>query len=133
MRDIAALLAFINSRQTVPYAWGRNKNDCMSFMAGAVKALTGKDPARGLKWTSEKTGLALLEKLGGVEAALDARFERIPLAFAKRGDIAGVPDAKLGIHPMIVEGEMLVCPGERGNRRAKRKHMTIAWSAESLR
>jgi hypothetical protein len=128
-RDIAALLAFIDARQNTPYEWGRDKNDCVGFALGAVEAMTGKRPARSLKWATEKTGLKLIAKLGGLEAAFDKHFKRIPPAKAMRGDIGGVPDEILGIHPMIVEGEDLVCPGDKGNRRCKRKHMTIAWSA----
>lgn len=130
-RNSEALIAFIDSRRSTPHKWGRKANDCMSFVAGAVKAQTGKDPARGLRWSSEHTGLRLLKELGGIESALDARFERIAPSFAQRGDIAGVPDDTLGIHPMIVEGEMLVGPGEKGNRRAKRSAMICAWSAIS--
>lgn len=129
-RDIAALMAFINSRQNVPHAWGRARNDCMSFTAGAVKAQTGKDPARGLRWDGEKSGRRLLRDLGGVEAVLDARFKRIAPAIARRGDIGGVPDDQLGIHPMIIEGETLVSPGDKGNSRVKRRAMTMAWSID---
>jgi hypothetical protein len=50
-----------------------------------------------------------------------------------RGDIAGVPDADLGIHPMIVEGDMLVGPGDKGLRRLPRRAMTIAWSTTCRR
>jgi hypothetical protein len=31
---------------------------------------------------------------------------------------------------MIVEGETLVGPSEKGNRRLKRRAMTMAWSIE---
>jgi hypothetical protein len=31
---------------------------------------------------------------------------------------------------MIVEGELLVSPGDRGNRRLKRSAMVLAWSIE---
>jgi hypothetical protein len=129
-RDIEALLAFIEERLTVPHAWGRNGNDCMSFVAGAIDAQTGgkRKPLTGLKWSCKSTGMRQLAKLGGVEAALDARFQRIPPSMAHRGDIAGVPDADLGIHPMIVEGDMLVGPGDKGLRRLPRRAMTIAWS-----
>ena len=127
-RDGEALTAFINSRQSVPHRWGSNANDCMSFAAGAVKAQTGVDPARGLKWRSHASAIRLLNGLGGVEAILDARFKRVPPSMAKRGDIAGVPDPDLGIHPMIVEGMELVSPGEYGNARAKRSAMVCAWS-----
>lgn len=130
MRDLLALHAFIDARQNMPYEWGRKGNDCMSFIAGAVKAQIGKDPARGLKWKSYASAMSLLKKLGGVEAILDARFKRIPPSLAKRGDIAGVPDPELGIHPMIVEGLTLVSPGDKGNRRAKREAMIFAWSAD---
>lgn len=130
MRDLIALHAFIDARQNMPYEWGRKANDCMSFIAGAVKAQTGKDPARGLQWNSYASAMSLLMKLGGVEAVLDAKFKRIPPSLAKRGDIAGVPDPDLGIHPMIVEGPTLVSPGEKGNRRAKRAAMILAWSAD---
>lgn len=58
---------------------------------------------------------------------LDERFGRVPVALAKRGDIAGVEDAELGIHPLIVEGGTLVGPGEKGNRRLPRSDMVVAW------
>jgi hypothetical protein len=74
-----------------------------------------------------------LKKLGGVEKAFDRHFDRVPIAFAKRGDIAGVQDEELGIHPMIVEGDRLVAPGEKGNRRLPRSAMTIAWDATTAR
>jgi hypothetical protein len=130
MRDIDALLQYLADRAFMPHEWGRTANDCMSFPAGAVKAQTGKDPARGLKWKSQATGLSLLKKLGGVEKVLDARFERIPSALAKRGDIGIIPDPDLGVHPVIVEGATVCLPGERGLRRHPRSAMTAAWDIE---
>ena len=126
-RDVNALLAYLAERATMPHEWGRKANDCMSFPAGAVIAQTGKDPARGLQWKDEKSALKLLKRLGGVEAALDARFERIPPAHAKRGDIAAAPDERFGVHPMIVEGVTLCAPGMRGLKRVPRSMMTAAW------
>lgn len=125
-RDTAALIAFIDSRQNMPYWWG--ENDCISFAAGAVEAATGKDHLKGLRWSTQASAMRVLKRAGGIEAALDKRFKRIPPSMAKMGDIAGVPDAVLGIHPMIVEGEKLVCPGDEGSRRAPRRAMTVAWS-----
>lgn len=125
-RDIPALIAFIDSRQTMPYLWG--ENDCAAFVGGAVKAATGKDPLKGLRWSSQTGAMRVLKRVGGMEAALDARFKRVSPTMAKRGDIAGVPDPALGIHPMIVEGEKLVAPGEDGNKRIPRRAMTVAWS-----
>lgn len=128
-RDIKALIAFIDSRQNTPHEWGRDKNDCVSFPLQAVKAQTGKNRATALKWTDEKSGLKAIRKAGGIEAGFDRYFQRISPAQAMRGDIAGVPDERFGIHPMIVEGEMLVGPSLRGNKRLPRKVMTMAWSA----
>jgi hypothetical protein len=126
-RDIAALVAYLAERATMPHEFGRKANDCLAFVAGAAKEQTGKDPARGLQWKDEKSALRLLKKLGGVEAILDARFERVPPSLALRGDIAGVPDERLGIHPFVIEGKTICAPGARGLKRAPRLAMTIAW------
>jgi len=128
-RDVMALLAFIESRQVVPHAWGRKANDCVAFVLAAVRAQTGENRGRRLVWSSRGGALRVLKRLGGLGAALDAHFVRIPPAQAMRGDIAGVADPVFGIHPMVVEGEMLVGPGDRGNRRLPRRAMIAAWSA----
>lgn len=128
-RDIEALLAFIESRHNMPHEWGRNKNDCVSFALEAAKVQTGRGRASAVRWHDEKSGLRAIKKLGGLEAAFDKYFQRIPPSMAQRGDIAGVPDERVGIHPMIVEGDLLVGPGDRGNRRLSRRAMTVAWSA----
>lgn len=128
-RDIRALLAFIDSRQNTPHEWGRDKNDCVSFPLQAVKAQTGHSRGTAFKWRDEKSALRTIKKAGGIEAAFDRYFQRIPPAMAQRGDIAGVPDDRFGIHPMIVEGDMLVGPGDKGNKRCQRRHMVTAWSA----
>jgi hypothetical protein len=125
-----ALIAFIDSRQNMPYEWGRDANDCVSFVLGAIEAQTGVRVAPKVKWTSERTAIRRIAELGGLEAAFDKHFKRIPPAMARRGDIAGVPDETFGIHPMVVEGETLVGPGDTGNRRLKRKEMTCAWRVE---
>jgi hypothetical protein len=129
VRDFAALVAFIDSRQNMPHAWGRRANDCASYALDAVAAQAGFDRAADLDWSNRAEGLRVIKRFGGLEAAFDHYFERIPPAHAQRGDIAGVPDETFGIHPMIVEGLLLVGPSERGNRRQPRKAMTIAWSA----
>lgn len=128
-RDLDALLEFIDSRQNVPHEWGRTKNDCVSYAFAAAKAQTGHDRATSVKWSDEKSGLRAIAKVGGLEAGFDRWFQRIIPSQAKRGDIAGVPDETFGIHPMIVEGETLVGPGDKGNKRVPRKAMTVAWSA----
>lgn len=129
MRNVGALHAFIDSRASTPHEWGDDKNDCVSNVLAAIEAQTGERRADDLRWQGETSGLRLIKRLGGLEAAFDRYFQRIAPALAQRGDIAGVPDPDLGIHPMIVEGETLVCPGTAGNYRVPRSRMTIAWSA----
>lgn len=127
-RDTNALAAYLAERAHRPHEYGRKANDCLSFVAGAVIAQTGKDPARGLQWKDERTAMVLLmKKLGGVEKALDARFERVPPALASRGDIAVIPDPEIVSHPMIIEGKTLCAPGPRGLKRAPRSAATAAW------
>lgn len=128
-RDIEALIAFIESRQNVPYEWGRKKNDCVSFVLDAVKAQNGRGRASELKWSNQIGAVRVIKKFGTLEKAFDHYFQRIPPSMAMRGDIGGVPDEAFGIHPMIVEGDTLVGPGDKGNRRLPRKAMTTAWSA----
>lgn len=71
------------------FEWGWN--DCLMFVAGAIDAVTGQDPAtehRG-QYRSQTGAARYLKKLGfdSPKACLDFLFERIPLAFAKRGDV----------------------------------------------
>jgi hypothetical protein len=132
-RDFTALCDFIGSRQALPYAWGRDANDCVGFVLGAVEAMTGAVVGPKLKWSSEKEALKAIAKFGSLEAAFDAHFGRIPPALAQRGDIAGVPDETFGIHPGIIEGLTIVGPGEKGNRRIPRRLATVAWSATQVK
>lgn len=133
VRDLIAVARFIGTRHQVPYAWGRGANDCVGFAFDAAEAATGIRPAPELDWTSKRSALATIRRLGGLEAGLDRFFERVPAAFALPGDIAAVEDADLGIHPMVVDGVTLVCPGDRGLRRCPRKHMMWAWNIERIR
>lgn len=128
-RDVHALIAFIDSRQSEPHRIGRDANDCVGYALDCAEAQTGVRIAAELTWSTRAEGLRIMRSYGSLEAAFDAHFERVPPAQAMRGDIAGVPDELFGIHPMIVEGARLVGPGDRGNRRLPRGAMTCAWSA----
>lgn len=128
-RDVEALLALIEERQATPHKWGREANDCASFVLAAIEAQTGRNAGGRITWSGRKGGLRVIKRLGGMERAFDRYFVRIPPAQAMRGDIAGVADPTFGIHPMIVEGETLVGPGENGLRRLPRRAMIMAWSA----
>lgn len=138
-RDLDALIRFLDSRLTTPHAWGSEANDCVSFFDGAIVAQTGISALAGLSWSNRTGAIRTLKRVGGLVAALDARFERVPIAHAHRGDIAGVPvDRMLGLdadelalielHPMVIEGVTLVSPGERGLERGPRSLATTAWN-----
>ena len=131
-RDIPALLAMIEKRSAIAFAW-RGGRDCVSFAARAVKAQTGIDPRGDLRWSTLKQARAAIAQEGGIEAALDARFDRIAPALARRGDIAGIADDRFGIRLMVVEGAMLVAPSAKGLDRLPRHHMIMAWDTESVR
>ncbi len=132
-RDIPALIALLEARQARGFRW-RFPRDCVSFAAACVEAQTGRDPLADVpRWRTRSEALAVAEFAGGLEHALDARFNRIAPAMAQRGDIAGLPDPLLGVRLMVVEGDTLVGPGGRGLERLPRSAMTMAWSAEGAR
>lgn len=128
-RDIPALIALIEARQTRGFRW-RFPRDCVSFAGAAIEAQTGIDPLADLpRWRTRAEAMAVAEAQGGIEAGVDRRLVRIAGAMAQRGDIAGLPDPLLGIRLMVIEGATLVGPGARGLERLPRAEMTMAWSA----
>ena len=127
-RDVEALLAFIESRERLPFAFGRPGNDCASFMLDAIAAQGGADPFPGKTWKNEQEAARVIKRHGGLERAVTKRLRAIPPAMAQRGDVAGVPDDRFGVSLMIVEGATLVGPGARGNKRLPRSAMTRAWT-----
>lgn len=130
-RDFGAWVAFIESRQAMPHAWGKRANDCISFAALAVQALTGDDVlARcGHDWAGRRGALRVLAKVGGRAAAADLMLTRLPSpAFAHRGDV-GLVETPAFASLVVVEGQLLVAPGASGLVRLPRSAMSIAWSA----
>lgn len=130
IRDYDALLGFLAERRGMPFAWGRDANDCVSFAAGAVKAQTGQDVLGRHVWTSRLGALRVARRNGGLVALVTEQLTLIAPAAAMRGDIAGVPDEMFpgGVRLMVVEGTTLVGPAEHGSDRQQRSAMTQAWS-----
>lgn len=128
-RDYIALVETIEAARARGFRWRRGR-DCVSFAGACVEAQTGRDPLADLpSWRTRREALAVAEAEGGLEAAIDKRFVRIPAALAQRGDIAGLPDQLFGVRLMIVEGDTLVAPGTKGLIRTPRSEMAFAWSA----
>lgn len=70
------------------FVWG--EMDCCLFAADCIVAVCGTDPAaeyRGQYGDETEAKRALVRLHGGIEEALDAHFERVPVAFAQRGDV----------------------------------------------
>lgn len=132
MRDLEALLAYLEARAAMPFAWGPRANDCVSFAAGAVFVQTGRVLLPCRQWTTPIGAARVLREFGGLENAINNRLARIPPAQAMRGDVAAVHDELFGIRLMIVEGGTLAGPGARGIKRVPRAAMTAAWSTADV-
>lgn len=129
-RNHAALIALLELRRARGFSWRRGR-DCVSFAAACSKAQGGVDFLDGIpRWKNRRQALAVADEVGGLSSALDQRLRRIAPAMAMRGDIAGLPDDLFGVRLMVVEGETLVGPGERGLERLPRSAMTMAWSID---
>lgn len=77
------------------------KLDCALFAAGAVKAMTGADPARGFrgKYRSQASSIRAIRAAGfdSLAAVMDSKFQDIPTAFAQRGDLVMDGADSLGV------------------------------------
>lgn len=120
------LIGYIEARETTPFTWGKEKQDCCSFANGAVKAMTGFDAMADLPDYCD-AGSADLILVTPLEDLLDQRFPRAPLGMAQRGDI-GIAELNGLDTLMIVEGQTLVGPGRRGLVRVERAQMRAAWT-----
>ncbi len=77
----------VRSRMNVPFAWGLH--DCCLWAADAVFAQTGVDPAAPWRGTysSARDAIALVGRLGGMEAIGALVGPAIPPLTAQAGDI----------------------------------------------
>ncbi|MDB5967340.1 MAG: hypothetical protein JWQ72_3840 [Polaromonas sp.] len=83
------LAAYLAARRELPFAWAYN--DCCTFAADAVKAMTGADPMRSLRgrYTSRQGAARLIKAEGGLKA-LVSRYMGEPMPYpltAGRGDV----------------------------------------------
>lgn len=133
------LPAFVESRLHTPFAWG--SNDCATFAADAIQAITGEDIAddfRG-KYKTKTGALKLIKKLTGGTTIADAavycaekhglrKYEH-PL-MAKRGDLVlvrnGDGDEIAGI--VALNGRHVMSPGDKGIVPLPILSVTRAWS-----
>lgn len=126
----AQLAAYLAEAHDRPHAYGRH--DCMTFVAGAIEAVTGKDFAKGHrgKYKSAATAARHLKSLGYASPAemIAAHLEEKPIGYAQRGDI--VLDGE-GIPGVVIGGEALFVGCEEGREglvRQPRKAWAKAWA-----
>lgn len=106
------LCTFLAETADRPFAPGRH--DCALFAAGAVKAVTGRDPARG--WRGYRTvarGQVRLRQAGFEDHVALARSLFPQTAQPMPGDLAVIetPDGPaLG----VVQGTMIYAPAAKG-------------------
>lgn len=119
------LIAFIDARAGQPFAWG--PNDCCTYAADGVAAITGEDPMPELRGAyADAAGALRLIAEKPLRDRLGEKFETMPLGRARRGDVAIVEQEGRDV-VMIVEGATLVGPGAEGAVRVPRTAMLAAF------
>lgn len=128
----------IVSRATTPHTFG--ENDCCTFAADGIKAMTGVDIAedfRAVGYTTELGALKAIKKVTGGSTVEDAavycakKYNLAELEHplkAQRGDLVLVEQAEgllLGLVHM--SGTCVVAPGEQGLRRIELTSIKRAW------
>lgn len=125
--------ALVMERMPTPFAWG--ENDCVTFAADAVLAMTDEDlmvPWRG-QWASARQAVRVLRPLGGLAGAVRAlaRLEEVGARLARRGDVVLVraPRRAESVRGAlgICLGERIAAPGLRGLVLASLQDGVTAW------
>jgi hypothetical protein len=120
----ARLAAYLEGLRDQTFAWG--KLDCAIFAGGAVKAMTGFDPMRGLRgYRSEAAAARVLKERGKgtLIRTVNAMFERVPVGFAHRGDLVLV-DGGLA----VAMGDVALQVGQHGDREGLIRRPRAEWS-----
>ena len=124
------IITTIQAASERPFCWG--ENDCCLFVADVCLAACDKDPAaeyRGRYRTKIGAKRVLAKTHGDIPAALDAMFERIPVAMAQRGD-ALVFDGPQGQTAGVMWAGKVWAMTEAGARPISDAVPQIAWRVE---
>jgi hypothetical protein len=115
------LADYITENLQRPFAWG--SFDCALFAAGWVEHKTGRNPLEGIPaWSNKREAIKTIRAVGGLAAALDARFERINPHLATDGMLAMRKGAV-----MLFSGSRIVGPGWNGLVFVSRMEAEAAW------
>jgi hypothetical protein len=120
------LAAYVEERRAQPFVWGNN--DCASFAAGALRAMTGADPLGELTWTSEAEAQAVLARLGGLAWAARRVLGR-PLPGHERAPRGAVVCARINDAPTlgVQLGAWWCAPGGPGLVFRRTFEVRLAW------
>lgn len=126
------LAAFLAERQGLPFAWG--VNDCVTFTADAVRAVTGLDPLGPLRgqWSDAAGAGRAIVAAGGLLVALDVAFgpplPETAARMAPRGSPVCVDvDGRLTVG--IAAGNGFWCaPGVLGLEHRPMHEVRLAWA-----
>ncbi|WKB52317.1 DUF6950 family protein [Eleftheria terrae] len=124
-RDRLAVLVAARLRQ--PFAWGQH--DCALWVADAVHALTGQDPAAELRgrYHSALQAARLVAERGGLQALGTALFgPPIGPLLARVGDVGLVVDEGRELCA-VCNGDHWLAPGAAGLVALELSAATVAW------
>jgi len=79
---------YIEKMAKTQFEWGIS--DCVLFACDLAKAMTGKDPAESIRgrYESQRGAIYLIATAERPpEIVMDDYFQRVPIAYAQRGDI----------------------------------------------
>lgn len=119
--------AYVTSRACMPMAWG--SNDCALFAAGAVRAITGADPARGLRaHRSPLQASRVVRRLGGLhQAATCALGPACTPAEAVQGDVMLIAQGRRRLLAVCLDAQHAIAPTANGLGRVPRDQAVAAW------
>lgn len=115
----------IDQRRATPFTWGLQ--DCASFAAACVLAMTDTAPLEGLPlWSSPEAAAAVLAEEGGLVAAVTRRFLPVPVASARRGDLVMVEVGSVTALGVCL-GHFAAAPGPAGLEYPAMRAARAAW------
>ena len=124
------LEALLAARATQPFAWG--SQDCATFAADAVQALTGVDvaPPHLRQHRHARAALRSLRRHGGLHGIAQAALGTpIAPALAGVGDVLLTLPSAQSHHPMLAlcNGASAIAPGPQGLVSLGLGHVSHAW------
>ena len=118
--------AFTKARSRMAFVWGLN--DCCTFAADAVEALTGVNPMCGFEaYQTEAAAARVVHRAGGLDALATSRLgQPVSPAFAAVGDVVLVENE--GRQMLTVcNGTSVIAPGEFGMVALGMESALAAW------